>query len=284
MANPLSMAVKSGIRMNDRIGDLFAKIGTSSHPNGDVLTDYDIARLSLEAALAREEPLPAVRAVMSNLRKQLNSDVGAVFNDAVALGEDESRRQMSFYQVKPRTSIVLTEQKNTVVETVMSRFDAQAAAITALVLSGADHSQIIGDEERTGILSSGEITGAAAYWGTYLVWTAFDAMVTSATQTEEATFQKQAVAAIDSRTTDCCLRVHGQIVELDEPFHLTGTPRFADDMDWPGFHWYCRTSGVLYQPEFDDGLTDKMQEGSTFFLEEREKGNNPDNNPVDAFK
>jgi hypothetical protein len=280
MPNPLDKAVKSGIRMNDRIGNLFARIGTSAHPRGDVLTDYDLARLSLESALAKENPLPAVRDVLRGLRRQLNADVTGVLNEAVSLGEDEASRQLRFYNARPRGSIRLTEQSNSALEAAMSQFDAQAAAITALVLSQADPAQIIGDEDRTGILSSGIVITAAAYWATHLVWTAFDTQVTS----QDELFQKQAVAALDARTTDCCLRVHGQIVELDEPFHLTGTPRFADDMDWPAFHWYCRTSGVLYQPEFDDGLTDKMQEGSQFFLDEREKGKSPDNNPVDAFQ
>lgn len=280
MPNPLEKAVKSGIRMNDRIGDLFAKIGTSSHPRGDVLTSYNLARQALESALLRENPLSSVREILRTLRRQLNSDVMGVFNEAVSLGEDEAGRQMRFYNTRPRGSIRLTEQSNSAIEATMSQFDAQSAAITALVLSGADVTQILGDDQRTGVLSSGVLVQAAATWGTYLIWTAFDTQVTS----QEEVFQKQAVAALDARTTDCCLRVHGQVVDLDEPFHLTGTPRFADYMDWPAFHWYCRTSGVLYQEEFDDGLTDKMQEGSQHFLSEREKGKNPDNNPVDAFR
>ncbi len=54
-----------------------------------------------------------------------------------------------------------------------------------------------------------------------------------------------AVAVIDNRTTDCCQRVHGQVQPLDQPFVLTGEPRFADRMQWPGFHWRCRTSVVV---------------------------------------
>ena len=284
MPNPLKAAIKSGIRMNDRVGDLFAKIGSSSHPRGDVYLDYRNTRLALEAALGKESPLPAVRDVLRNLRRQLQSDVGNVMNDAVLLGQDESLRQMRFYQVRPRGSVRLTEQTYTAVEAVMAKYTAQEAAITALVLSGADPLEIIGDDTRSGILSVGDIAGAAAYWGTFLVWNAFDSQVEEVQQTEQVRFMKQAVAALDARTTDCCLRVHGQIRELDEPFHLTGTPRYADYQDWPGFHWYCRTSGVLYQEEFDEGLTDKMRDGAQFFMREREKGNTPDNYPVDAFR
>jgi hypothetical protein len=64
-------------------------------------------------------------------------------------------------------------------------------------------------------------------------------------------YSKQAIAAIDERTTDCCLRVHGQIQPLDKPFELTGTPRFGSHMMNPPFHWYCRTATALYRPEME---------------------------------
>lgn len=66
------------------------------------------------------------------------------------------------------------------------------------------------------------------------------------------TLGRQAVAAIDERTTDCCLRVHGQIVGMDQPFRLTGSPRFADYVMAPPFHWHCRTAETLYIPEFEE--------------------------------
>lgn len=283
MPNPLQQAVRSGVRMNDKVGDLFARIGTSSHPQGDVYQDYTHARLALEAALAKDNPLPAVRDVLRNLRRQLNSDVSAAFTDAAGLGQEEASRQMRFYQTRGRGSIRLTEQTDNALSAVLSKFDAQSSAITALVLSQADPLQILGDEDRTGVFSVNEVASAAAHWGTYMVWTAFDTQVSQG-NSDQAVFKKQAVAALDARTTDCCLRVHGQIRELDEPFDLTGTPRYADQIDWPGFHWYCRTSGVLYQEQFDDGLTEKMRDGSNFFLREREAGRTPDNYPVDAFR
>lgn len=63
--------------------------------------------------------------------------------------------------------------------------------------------------------------------------------------------QKQAFAAIDERTTDCCLRVTGQIQDQDKPFKLTGTPRYADRMMRPPFHYRCRTATALYTPSMD---------------------------------
>lgn len=62
----------------------------------------------------------------------------------------------------------------------------------------------------------------------------------------EARLERQAIAVLDEHTTDCCLRVHGQIVGQDQPFHLTGTPRFADYVPSPPFHWFCRTATAIY--------------------------------------
>ena len=64
-------------------------------------------------------------------------------------------------------------------------------------------------------------------------------------------FRKQAIAAIDDRTTDCCLRVQGQIQRLNDPFVLTGRPRFADRLQGPPFHWRCRTATTLYTVEME---------------------------------
>lgn len=71
--------------------------------------------------------------------------------------------------------------------------------------------------------------------------------------TEIPGLQKQAVAAIGPKTTDCCLQVHGQIQMLEQPYRLTGTPRFAGEMMYPPFHWNCRTSSVAYHPDFERG-------------------------------
>lgn len=56
---------------------------------------------------------------------------------------------------------------------------------------------------------------------------------------------KQAVAVIDSRTTNVCLKVAGQIVPLDDPFStLNG------DFDQPPFHSHCRTIVQPYMAGF----------------------------------
>lgn len=86
------------------------------------------------------------------------------------------------------------------------------------------------------------------------LWSAANGTLRAAYRQLEAegeVYQKQAIAAIDGRTTRCCLAVHGQIRELDEPFTLTGTPRYASQMQQPPFHYRCRTVIVLHSPAME---------------------------------
>lgn len=84
--------------------------------------------------------------------------------------------------------------------------------------------------------------------------------------------RKQAVAAIAANTTDCCLRVHGQIVDVDQPFTLTGTPRFADEMMHSPFHWNCRTAVVAWHPRFESGGLTTANMRSSAQAELRKRG------------
>lgn len=88
----------------------------------------------------------------------------------------------------------------------------------------------------------------------------------------EVEYQKQAIATLDSKTTDCCLRVHGQIQNLSDPFQLTGEPRYADDVQDPPFHWYCRSIEILSHPDFESvGITtEEMRESAQDELKARD--------------
>jgi len=64
--------------------------------------------------------------------------------------------------------------------------------------------------------------------------------------------KKQAIARIDSRTSETCLNVHGQIQEIDKPFNTDGKEAFAPQQMAPPFHWGpCRTSVTAYHPIFE---------------------------------
>lgn len=256
-ANPLELAQKSGVRMNGRIGDLFAKVGSSAHPRGEITTTYKQSRLALRSALGERNKLLATQDVLRRTRADLQRSVSSIFSSAIALGDDEARRQLSIYGRTTNQTINLTIETQSAIDTVMARFDAQAAAVRALVVTDAEDAQIAGDENSDGVLSASDVAAGMSYWITYLVWGGFESLIFGNPSTG-LNFEKQAIAAIDMRTTDCCLKVHGQVQPFNKPFILKGSPRFADMMDWPGFHYYCRTSAVLYVAEFDDGITAKL--------------------------
>jgi len=97
--------------------------------------------------------------------------------------------------------------------------------------------------------------------------------------------EKQAVAAIDENTTDCCLRVHGQIEPISEPYDLSGTPRFADKMMYPAFHWNCRTSSTAYHRAWErtSNLTTKdMVAAARAELNARRDGSRQEIHPAHA--
>ena len=78
-------------------------------------------------------------------------------------------------------------------------------------------------------------------------------------------FMRQALAAVDERTTECCLWVHGQIVKLEEPFVLIAEPKFNDEQMEAPFHWNCRTGVSLYIPEFEGvGITTDEMRGAAY--------------------
>lgn len=127
-----------------------------------------------------------------------------------------------------------------------------------------------------------DLWGAMALWafvgGLSAAWYA------EASKRSTVTYQKQAIAAIDERTTDCCLRVHGQIQDLDKPFVLTGTPRFSDKKQNPPFHWNCRTATALYRPEMEQvGLTTtQMRRAASAEMTARKDGSRVEIHPAHA--
>lgn len=164
------------------------------------------------------------------------------------------------------------------------------ASVRATMLSELGRLRRVGEDEKvaqTRLLSVGIVDGRASAWrqgrnsvslGAQLaLWSAGMGAIGLA-QTELKTqtgvsFEKQAIAAIDERTTECCLRAHGQVQPLDKPFKLTGTPRFADEVMSPPFHWYCRTGESLYHPAFEEvGVTTRaMRRAAIDELSARER-------------
>ena len=163
-------------------------------------------------------------------------------------------------------------------DTLQSNLDVAAARLR---LAGADEAAILAR-----LVNDGAGDGRASLWRnsgneatleeTRDVWTYASGLISAylASMNQLVTaveYKKQAIATIDERTTDCCLRVHGQIQPLEKDFKLTGTPRFADKVPDPPFHWYCRTTEVLYNEKFEEfGITTAtMRDAANSELEAR---------------
>lgn len=88
--------------------------------------------------------------------------------------------------------------------------------------------------------------------------------------------KKQWNSVINERTTDCYLRAHGQIREVNERFRLTGTPRFASELLSPPGHWRCRSSVTMYHPVFERGglTTPNMEKSAAAELKRRDANGN----------
>jgi hypothetical protein len=247
-------AIRSGLRMNERMGVLFADIGNSANPEGRIAALYSDARFAIIGALAGGAAISVIQGILDRLKRDIQREIAAIFNSSISLGAEEARWQLELYEASISGGINLTTEKDSALKAILARFDAQYAAILALLMVDASDEQIVGDDNRNGVFNGFEIMEAVAYWAAFLVWNAFDTVVANSATLPGSQIKnlfKMAVAVIDDRTTDCCLRVHGQIQPLDGMFRLTGTPRFADEMDYPAFHRYCRTGTVLYSPELD---------------------------------
>ena len=283
-SNPLEKSIRSAVRMNEELSKLFAEAGNVPAGRGYVVKAYANANRALAQALQESDPRFAARDVMYQLKHGLSNDLRSAFTDATQSGMDESARQLRFYGIHSdpaKKPMDLTKQVNIAVDAVIAQIDSQEALLQALLMNEMDSNLILGDENRQGVLKQSDVLTGSDYWLAALIWDSFS--LWSQAHQREAAFQKQAIAALDARTTDCCLRVHGQIVGLNAKFHLTGTPRFADNLDWTPFHWKCRTSVVLYLEQFDAGLTDRMRKGARYVLSQRQLGKTPDQHPADAF-
>ncbi len=281
--NPLLQAIRSGVRANESIGAMFATLGTGEHTLGIIPSIYRSGKASLIATLESPNPEDSARAAFASMRRELDSELRSLISNAEAFGNDEAARQLSYYEIAAGSAITLSTQSQDALDALLSRFDAQSASAMGLIAAGLQPNDpmIIGDDDRAGILRTGDLLGAGAFWLAFLAWSSWGLLITRSAP--GMGFQKQVVAALDNRTTDCCLRAHGQIQPLDGLFELTGEPRYASKMDWTPFHFYCRSAVVLYSSAFDDGLTERMRAAADLVLSERASGIWRDRDPADAF-
>lgn len=275
MATAHARAVRSAYRLNEDLGILFARMGTTQHPNGAVLRAYRNTHRALRGVLddGSREKRWQVSEVMTSFRREVSEATRPIMQDATTMAAHSATTQLQAYGVDVggrSTAGIALPVIDAAMAAVMAVLDGQIAAVTAMVATDADPALILGDDSRQGVLLPAALTVAAAFWAVKVASSTWDHIVVNWRGTRQE-FLKQAIAAIDERTTDCCLQVHGQVQPLKEPFKLSGTPRYADELQEPPFHWNCRTAMALVTPEdADDQLSQDMREAARAERDARE--------------
>lgn len=275
-------AVDLALRAGNELKSLFDKMGHGEAPRGRILRAYRNARAALTNNVDNRF---AVDEALQELRLSAITGMAELMRSAQALGVSQAERQLEIYGVLPLTTVDLATELEAAGAAWVARLDAQLAGARSLALTGSDEALILGDAARAGVLTPGPILNEGARWIAQLTGGAFIGIVTQSSRASGFEFYKQAIAAIDERTTDCCLRVNGQAVPLDKPFKLTGEPRYADQLESPPFHWWCRTAEALVPAdEVDDTVSAEMRQAGRAELKARDasRGSRKEIHPADA--
>ena len=252
------------LRTADQLRGLINALGTREHPRGRVLSAYRQARRALKGALGTGNVTSAANLSVANdilreLRIGVEEAVRLNLAEAARVGGTHAARELALHGL-PAVADAPVGLANAQ-QAVLAQYDAQAAQVRGALAAGSGAATLIGDGSRVGLLSPAPVVREAAGWLATAAVGGYVGSVRGAVERAGApeAFVQQAVAAIDERTTNCCLIVHAQTQPFGSPFVLRGTPRYADQLERPGFHEYCRTTLALVRvEEARDALSQRM--------------------------
>ena len=302
-------AVNNASRTTERLGRLFDALGHAQSRRG-VWRAY---RTALAALRGNLDSLASAGDILDGLRRNVQLEADALLQDALELGIDAGQRDANLwgFVVDPANDLTVPPDA---LAAILANVDMQALGAKGLLLLGQnDDAQIIGNDDRAGILTPAPVASDAARWIVLLSMVAYDVVVQRSIVRTELPFYlqeegiravnasapalfgnrfegydfaqfgigarvrevlsewgRQVVAVVDERTTDCCLRAHGQWQAMGDDFVLTGQPRYADKMPHPPFHRWCRSATALVQRQYAaDDLTQKMRDAARAELNAR---------------
>lgn len=269
----------------ERLGLLFAKVGDTKHTDTPVLRAYRNARRGLVQVFQGRNRIKGVSEVMEGLEVSVEASLRKLLAEASLAGATSAYNQMKAYDFTPPSSKpeVLDEMEDAEIaalDVILGKVRNQKQTAVAMTMADMNAAFVLGDTGRIGVLKPMDVIVTAAFWLAGLYWDSFNGYA----QKSKVNWMKQAVAALDERTTRTCLAVHGQVQPINGEFHLTEEPRFADYLPNPPFHHRCRTATVLYLPEYDYGFTDIMERSARVIINERQTGQGTGyRHPADAF-
>jgi len=301
MSKAHERAIQNALDTGDDINALFDKLGSADHPRGVIMALYRSFLREVEPHL--DNP-PVVREMLRTFKTRLTVAFTQVFEQAAVVGANRAERDIARNDIVENSALlpdpILSQLTQPARDAISAAIDAQINAVYAQLAMGRDPVSIIGDSGRVGLLSPSSLLKIGKRIVAEMVSSARDQRLKAAFSggfgdigglilpdanmaAKTEVYKRQAIAAIDERTTDCCLRVNGQVVGVDELFRLTGTPRYADKMADPPFHDYCRTSvALVHEDDIDDRMTSDMKKASIAEIKAREDGSRATINPADS--
>lgn len=251
MPQPHEKSIESALEALEELEKLFDKLLIS---NSEVHKAYRTIFRALKGNVANVQ---IVTEALETLRNSVEKLIKGYYDEAVGIGMDQAVRDLNIYDLGEPDQL---EEGITVpaIASTLSLLGLQIERVTAISKLELDEELVIGDEDRQGALAPSAITNEARFWITTLFGLAYLNGIGKKMGSDAV---KQAVAQIDSNTTRTCLNVHGQIVDLEGTFTLTGTPRFAGKMSSSPFHRGCRTvQAVIMKKYLNDEVTEEMRQ------------------------
>lgn len=285
---PHEHAVAIATHTITRLGDMFDALGTAEQGGGL----YDLYRL-LYADVLDVFDVQIVELRLRRFELDALAMVDGWLDDAFTLGNEIAGEQLNARGFIASALLALAVPAiNLAREAVNAALKSQTVRALSSVKLGIDPALIFGDATRPGILAAGPMVREIARW---LVTVANETQEQAVSQTltdagEDITqWGKQAIAAIDERTTETCLLVHGQVQPFDAPFELSGKPwdqaqfyGFSDQK--PPFHWWCRdTMALVLTSEANDSMTKRMRDAAEAELLARADKSRQEIHPANAF-
>ncbi len=269
MADPHTKAIDSALEMGSQINDLIAELGTAEHPNGAVMSAYRAAARAIEGNVTN--PL-VLNDALAALRAAIRQVLRDTYSVAASMGMEQAIQQLEALGLPTIGAGAAGTIYTDALEASLAILEAQIAAVKGIGLATGDQALILGDASRAGVLTPGPVVRESSRWTAVSLMNGYSSTIDNALERAGARdeFVRQAIAAIDERTTDCCLRANGQTENEEGLFHLTGTPRFADYMASTPFHWFCRTGiGLIRRRDANDALTRQMRHAGDLELAAR---------------
>ena len=231
-------SVASALKTVEALGKLTDRLRAGNSP---INRAYRVVIRSLRRNLNDTQ---AIVDALETLEDSVRVASGTFYKRASAIGLAQAKRDLKIYDLGDPDAVAGGVAE--AIKSSVSVVKEQGNKVISLARADLGDELILGDDSRQGVLRPSTVLGEMAFWLTAVSVLSYVA----GTKRKMPEVVRQAVAQIDGNTTDTCLNVHGQIVGENEDFHLTGTPRYADDMYNPAFHRGCRTAVAHILPKY----------------------------------